>query len=268
MSGSCPLFCTGPERAPSLSQVHAKKFESKPLANALGIRHSVPMDAVSPRIDLWLMPLNGDAVDHHGRWLAGLDDAERVAHDRHAKDQDRILYAASHALTRYALSQRFDADPSHWRFSEGPHGKPRIAHPGPAIDPRFNLSHTPGLVAVAITDGLELGLDVEALDPVSADLDTAHAFAHPAELRHLDPEAPDFLAAFYKLWTRKEALAKATGLGLSLEVRQLIFEDEIVDHWHLIEFDEGTAHRVALLAELNKGRPEFVMHRIVPEEMI
>ncbi len=220
------------------------------------------MDAPSPRIDLWLMQLDGTAADHHERWLALLDESERAAHDRHAKPQDRLLYVAAHALTRHALSDRFDGDPSHWRFSENAHGKPRIANPLPAVDPRFNLSHTPGLVAVAVADGLELGLDVEALDPMSADLDTAQAFAHPAELRQLDPGAADFIAAFYRLWTRKEALAKATGLGLSLEVRQLIFEDEIAGHWHLEEFDHGSHHRVALVAETKKGTPEIVTHKI------
>lgn len=224
------------------------------------------MDAPSPRIDLWLMPLDGSAANHHQRWLTSLDDAERVAHDRHTKAADRLLFAAAHALTRHALSQRFGGDPTHWRFAENPHGKPRIANPLPALDPRFNLSHTPGLVAVAVADGLELGLDVEALNPLSADLDTAQAFAHPSELRQLDPNATDFMAAFYKLWTRKEALAKATGLGLSLEVRQLIFDDEIVGHWHLTEMDEGQHHRVALVTELKKGPPTIVTQRTSPTQ--
>ena len=225
------------------------------------------MDAPTPRIDLWLMPLADNPADHYARWLALLDETERSAHDRHAKPQDRLLFAAAHALTRHALSQRFDGDPRHWRFVEGQHGKPRVVNPPQAVDPRFNLSHSAGLVAVAIADGLELGLDVEALDPNSADLDTAHAFAHPVELRRLDPQANDFVANFYRLWTRKEALAKATGLGLSLEVRQLIFDEEIAGHWHLMECDEGPAHRVALITEIKKGAPEIITQRLTMNQL-
>lgn len=225
------------------------------------------MDTPLPRIDLWLMPLGDDAIHHHEDWLAFLDDAERAAHDRHAKLPDRLRYAAAHALARHALSHRFDGDPTHWRFTENQHGKPRIATVLPAVDPRFNLSHTDGLVAVAVADGLELGVDVEALDPVSADLDTAEAFAHPSELRQLDPDSTDFVATFYRLWTCKEALAKATGLGLSLEVRQFIFEDEIADEWHVLESEEGQTHRWALVAEQKKGIPHLVIHRLTMQQL-
>ena len=82
-----------------------------------------------------------------------------------------------------------------------------------------------------------------------------------------------FNQALYKLVkakviTEQEAMAKATGLGLALEVRQLIFTEELEGQWHLHEQDEGEAHRLALIAELKNGAPEIVTHRIASAELI
>ena len=221
-----------------------------------------------PRIDLWLMPCHDIDQARHAAVLARLPDGERAEHDRHAKPADRLLYAAAHSLKRHALSARFGGPPDGWTFVDGPHGKPRLSNPPDGRDPRFNLSHTPGLVAVAVADGIELGLDIEALDPAHVDLDTAMAFAHASELGDLDPAAPDFVDRFYRLWTRKEALAKATGLGLSLDVRELIVADELDGQWHLHEQEEDTGHRLALIAELKLGEPAIVTHRISAAAMI
>jgi 4'-phosphopantetheinyl transferase len=220
------------------------------------------MTTKTPRVDVWIMPTGTIDPVIHRRLYTRLDDRERAAHDRHAKEHDRLLYAAAHALKRYALLTQFDGAPTSWTFTENAYGKPRLSNPPDGTDPRFNLTHTPGLVAVAVSNGLDLGLDAEALDPSHATLDTASAFAHPSELRALDPDSPDYVRKFYRLWTRKEALAKATGLGLSLEVRTLIFADEIDSQWHLHEWDEGDSHRIALIAALEFGVPEIVTHRI------
>ena len=220
------------------------------------------MTDATQRIDLYWMPTDTIDQGQQQKLLARLSDNERQAHDRLAKPEDRLLHVAAHALKRFALSTRFSGDPALWNFIDGTHGKPRLSNPPDEADPRFNLSHTPGLVCVAVSHGIELGLDVEALDPTHADLDTAHAFAHPTELRHLDPNAPDFIPAFYRLWTRKEALAKATGLGLSLEVRELVFDEEIQGQWHLMEFDVTPEHRLALITALNNGLPAVFMHQI------
>ena len=221
-----------------------------------------------PRVDLWIMHIGMTDATIHDRLLARLNERERAHHDRHAKPQDRLHHAAAHALKRHALSARFDGAPSKWEFTENAYGKPRLSNGPDGTDPHFNLTHTPGLVAVAVSNGLDLGLDAEVLDPDHVTLDTAMAFAHPSELRELDPASPNFVRDFYRLWTRKEVLAKATGLGLSLDVRTLVFSDEIDGQWHLHEWDEGADHRMALIATLKNGTPEIVEHRLGVEDIL
>jgi 4'-phosphopantetheinyl transferase len=220
------------------------------------------MNGGAPRVDLWIMHTGMIDAKLHDRLLARLNERERAHHDRHAKPQDRLHHAAAHALKRHALSARFDGAPSKWEFTENPYGKPRLSNGPNSTDPHFNLTHTSGLVAVAVSNGLDLGLDAEALDPDHVSLDTAMAFAHSSELRGLDPASPHFVHNFYRLWTRKEVLAKATGLGLSLDVRTLVFADEIDGQWHLHEWDEDADHHLALIATLKYGPPEIVEHRV------
>lgn len=74
-------------------------------------------------------------------------------------------------------------------------------------------SATAGLAAAALCQRCRVGIDVERIRPELIDDDLLRLALHPAEqvgLRQL--EAQDF----YALWTRKEAVLKALGVGLAL----------------------------------------------------
>ena len=80
----------------------------------------------------------------------------------------------------------------------------------------FNLSHTDGLVAIALSRSRRVGIDVEKTRSVLDEIEIADKFFSPSEsvqLRSLSPADRHF--AFLCCWTRKEAYAKATGLGLA-----------------------------------------------------
>jgi len=85
----------------------------------------------------------------------------------------------------------------------------------PAIDLRFNLSHTRGMALIGAAIGREVGIDIEQVRPME-DLDAmARSVMSPAELmRWLALAETDREWAFYRLWARKEAYLKAIGLGL------------------------------------------------------
>jgi 4'-phosphopantetheinyl transferase len=231
------------------------------------------MDGTDKRIHLWLM--RTDMIDDalQNALIDRLDTRERQAYQRLGQNRDRTLYSAAHALKRYALSQTASLtgpaiNPGQWRFAENPNGKPFLSEPLDRRDLQFNLSHTPGLVAIAIAQGLALGLDVEWLDPTHANLDVASAFAHPTEMSALKPDAPDFIDQFYRLWTCKEALAKALGLGLALDVRRFNFEDEIAGVWHVEDWREDESHRIALVAPWHGTQHQLIIHRLTAGDIL
>jgi 4'-phosphopantetheinyl transferase len=147
--------------------------------------------------------------------LAGmLDEEERARAARFAFEEDRQAYIAAHALLRRALSARAGGPPQDWRFAATKLGKPYLIDP--QRDLRFSMTHTRGMVAVAVTEGFEIGVDVEPANRRAESMKLAERFFAPEEaalLRSLEGEARR--DAFFTIWTLKEAVVKATGEGLS-----------------------------------------------------
>lgn len=151
-----------------------------------------------------------------------LDPAEKRQAEKFVFDSDRRAYVAAHALLRYTLSTRARVEPAAWRFALGPFGKPFLEQQPNGLDLRFSLSHTRSMVVVALAQGVEVGVDVEARERAARlDLDIADAFFASGEsalLRAL-PGASRQQERFLTLWTLKEAVIKATGRGLSQSLK-------------------------------------------------
>ncbi len=144
---------------------------------------------------------------------------ERAKRLRFRFPADRQLYLVAHGLLRSSLGELLGTDPRDLRFKAGRHGKPELDGPaGPPL--QFNLSHTSGLVAWAVTRDRPAGIDVEDRRRARAVEDVAAYSFAPAELadvraRHGDDQRDRFLA----YWTLKEAYLKARGVGLSLPLQ-------------------------------------------------
>lgn len=85
-----------------------------------------------------------------------------------------------------------------------------------AID--FNISHSGRFVVCAAAGNMRLGIDIEQIKPVDiADFQDQFSNEEMAFIRR----DPGSLVNFYTLWTKKEALIKADGKGLSIPLRQI-----------------------------------------------
>ena len=114
---------------------------------------------------------------------------------------------------REVLARYLDEDPARIELRRGEHGKPALADPSSPL--RFNLSHSGHLALVAVTHGLEVGVDVERIRPRRDLFRLAERALDPATAAavHAAP-ADDRLAAFHQAWARREAIAKCLGTGL------------------------------------------------------
>ena len=158
------------------------------------------------------------------RYFALLGPEEQARHARYLFDKDKHLFLVAHALVRCTLS-RYDARaPSDWTFVIGAHGRPEIA-PGTCELPlRFNLSHTPGLVACAVTLGRDVGVDVEWMDRRSETVSIADRFFSADEVRDLQALPVDRRRdGFFRYWTLKESYIKARGMGLAIPLHHFSF---------------------------------------------
>lgn len=146
-----------------------------------------------------------------------LDASERRHVGQLAFDRDRARYEIAHGLLRVVLGKHLGKPPVTLAFAIGEHGKPRIENTyRGALDLSFNMSHTRDLVAVAVTRGRRVGVDIEQWVPAVDYNDLARCFFSPAEQAELLALRPCLrMPGFFACWTRKEAYVKALGLGLS-----------------------------------------------------
>jgi 4'-phosphopantetheinyl transferase len=161
------------------------------------------------------------------RWLGSLDRSERERAGRFRIAADRREYVAAHALLRTMLTHHLGVPPTAWRFLADAHGKPSI-DPNVGTQPlEFNLSHTRGLVTVALASRGAIGVDVEEIDEAKADLAVADAYFARSEVEMLQKAPPSERArCFFRLWTLKEAYIKAIGKGLSVPLNSFAFTFE------------------------------------------
>jgi 4'-phosphopantetheinyl transferase len=175
-------------------------------------------------------------------------------------------FALTRALQRHVLSAYAgQIPPSQWEFQSGAEGRPGLAPPFDRTGLNFNLSHTHGIVAMAVCRYAGVGVDVEKLG--RAPLAVAERYfsaVEASQLRALPAEAQP--RRFLQLWTLKEAYLKAVGTGLAGGLGRLSFVfdsgesirferdgDAGAARWQFHQFEIGAEHVLAL-AVLPGGR--------------
>lgn len=143
------------------------------------------------------------APDRVAAWLA-----ELPAPRQHALQQldDRVAIARSvlgSRLLRVGLQRCGHPVSALQTLTYPTGGKPQLALP---LD--FSIAHCDGLIVCALSAAGPVGIDVEALGPLSAEAFTLYLGAEERAWAGADP------LRFYTLWTQKEAVIKAAGLGL------------------------------------------------------
>lgn len=125
----------------------------------------------------------------------------------------RQRYIVSRVVLRSILSQCAGQPPESLRFDIDPQGKPHLTG-GTGIE--FNLSHSADLMLLSISRGAPVGVDVERVRTMRDAQAIAQRFFSAREARWLEGMTEvDRSRAFFRLWTRKEAMLKATGDGIS-----------------------------------------------------
>lgn len=156
---------------------------------------------------------------------AVMSDEERARTDRFHFEEDRLRHRVTRALLRTTLSRYAPVLPGAWCFASNAYGRPAIdPKHGEACGLSFNLSHTRGLIVLALARSGDLGVDVENIRHRAAPLEIADRFFSAGEvdaLAMLDPAARP--RRFYEYWTLKESYIKARGMGLSLPLDGFAF---------------------------------------------
>ena len=181
-------------------------------AGAAWVTPARPVPLSSSSVSVWIARVGTllGQIERCRRTLSS-DEIERA--DAFRIERDRRSLIIAHGLVRSLLSHYVNRPAAELRFASGEFGKPALV----GYDAlRFNLSHSDDLIAIAVTPGREVGVDVERIDEgIEADL-IAKSFFSRAERESLGAlDGRLKVAGFFRCWTQKEAYMKATGLGIS-----------------------------------------------------
>lgn len=182
------------------------------------------------------------------------DENERAA--RFHFQCHRHSYVCGRAWLRRIIGRCLNLKPAEVRFHYNPNGKPLIR------GLHFNLSHCEDLALIAVSRAGRVGVDVERVRVLENAGELVAQFFAPRERVAYDRLPPEKQPqAFFNLWTRKEALLKATGDGIG----HLLSEVEVAfvpgeparlvrlpqgqpagNHWGLCELQPATGFAAAL----------------------
>lgn len=171
------------------------------------------------RIDLWhwsIAPPQGDLPELSNAFGDVLDRLELERAGRLLDPREGYRFAMARRGVRIILGQETKCAPHDIRFELGEYGKPdlKVRHEAQGGGVAFSLSHSGDLAVLAVSrDGI-VGVDVERVRDVDPAI--ARRFFAPREADAISgaEDQPQMLAAFFRIWTAKEAVVKATGEGI------------------------------------------------------
>lgn len=206
-------------------------------------------------VEIW-----GGALDLLDADATLLDAAERARAERYRFAADRQHFVAGRAALRRCLARYCGLGPAQIAFATSREGKLSLASDGPA----FNLAHAGGRILIAIAAQGRVGVDLEPVRPARAKPEIAGHYFHPAEAARLAAQpADDFAGGFFAIWTAKEAVIKAVGLGMAIPLDSFAVDPEAPPAaalavepswthggpWHLQRLEAGEGWRAALCCD-------------------
>jgi 4'-phosphopantetheinyl transferase len=215
-------------------------------------------------VDLWIWSLDQPdrvpALSH----LLSTDEQGRA--NRLVRPGDTERFVVGRGRLREILSIYVGTPAGALSFSYGKQGKPDLPD-GPA----FNLSHSDGWAALVVAPGatkdVRLGIDIEAERTVEKNIAEQYFSTNEyAALSGLSDS--DWKGAFFRCWTRKEAVIKASGTGLSTPLDSFdvtLAQDDParitrvsgdlapVENWSLIHLDLASRF-VGAIAAITNGK--------------
>lgn len=150
--------------------------------------------------------------------LTWLDESERERRLGFLRSAPRRRFSLCRGALRELLCRELDCSNDALSVGASEHGKPFALVDGCAAPVSFNVSHSGRYGLIAIAPRGRIGVDVEDRRPrrdLEGDIRVLFAPGEQAEFAKADDARK--MDLFYSLWTMKEALAKASGVGLALD---------------------------------------------------
>ena len=200
---------------------------------------------------------SGNLVVYHGLtdsfkhrihvFIEFLSENEKSRAERFIHKSDYNCYVSVHALLRIELSKYLGTKAKSIVIREYENGKPYI----PETDLPFSLSRTRNMFAFVVGQSMHfLGIDIEQIKP---DIDFINISRNYFSVKEQQlilsfKNVADQKRAFFEIWTRKEALLKAIGIGINEEISKF----EVLEGENILEIEEVQVHEHFMITSVMK----------------
>ncbi|CAM2070649.1 4'-phosphopantetheinyl transferase superfamily protein [Sulfidibacter corallicola] len=232
---------------------------------------ATPLELHDDEIHVWLAFSNQITdPDLLKRYHLYLNPLEAKKQKRFYFERDQHQYLVTRGFIRSLLTRYVpEVRPSMWTFETNKYGRPSIVREPEWPNLRFNISHTRGLISIAVVKDLEVGVDVEQVTRDGEQIQIADRFFSKREVTELKslPEANQ-KDRFFDYWTLKESYIKARGMGLSIPLGDFSFlleegrrigiyidpkQLDDPERWQFRSWRVSDEHKMALTLERKPG---------------
>lgn len=175
---------------------------------------------LSNHFDLWriYIPDHRDSIDKDYDLLLK---EEQEKSETFLKEEDRVRYILSRIYVRKLLAKYLNTETTELEFKYSEQNKP-ILENYPMLN--FNISHSGDYIILGFANKWSVGVDIELMN-THVDLYNMiiNCMSSTEVSMILNSEMPRKM--FYKYWTRKEALLKGVGIGLTDRLKDISCSD-------------------------------------------
>jgi len=165
-------------------------------------------------VHLWYAPL--DDYEVTPLFWDTLSQQERERANGFLLERDLRRFVVGHAFLRGILGQYTGISPKDISLASESYGKPSLGGSREAKRIRFNPTHSAGLALYAVTLDRDIGVDIEGVTKTPGLEEVAARFFSKPERAYIEAfRGFRRCRAFFRIWTRREALVKGMGRGLS-----------------------------------------------------
>ncbi len=167
------------------------------------------MSSIAPTATISLIDIRAISLEQCLPLAIHLSSSEQMRFERIVREQRKVQFLIGRMLLRQAVSLLMHCEIDAISVIERERQAPILQLAGSQPVPFFSISHTGNWVACALSPDVEIGLDIEQYN-ANRDLEAIakHTF-QPDDLSWFQQQ-PDRVAAFYRLWSIKEARFKLT----------------------------------------------------------
>jgi 4'-phosphopantetheinyl transferase len=169
------------------------------------------------KVDVWRIPIerNPGLLDY---FLTLLLPEERERSQSYQRKKDRQRFITARGVLRTLLSKYLGTPPTQIQLISGPNKKPVVLSHN-SLSLHYSIAHSGEWILIAISHA-PVGIDLEKIEEQFSFWEIIKSSFSPDEISFVE-KSVTARVSFYWLWTRKEALAKATAKGLDDDLAAL-----------------------------------------------